>query len=244
MRKQLSWVGAGVAAALIAAGAAVAHGGGGAKSVASVASTFTATQVTHARTTTCTNADGTWQRVDATYTGTASGDAPLAGAARLDVRAVVNTTKDLGVVTGTLRAGDTKARLTAVYAGGKLTGLAQGGAGHGRGSLIANLSASFSPTGGFTNGKLGAADGGAAIALVPGRCDPQPTGSAKLVVRGTVVSTSSSSLVIKSGSDQIACSVDSRLAAAVAKLAAGSTVHATCTLANGSYRLEKVDRHR
>jgi hypothetical protein len=241
MRK-VSWLCCVGGSALVVTGAAVAHGGFGAKSVSAVAGTFTATTVSDARTSTCTNADGTWTRVDATYTGTAAGDPDLAGPVRLSVRALVNTTKNLGTVTGTLRidtaGADTKASFEAVYAGGKLAGFAEGRAHDPGAKLYANVSGSYSPTGGFTNGKLGGGtDAGSAIELAAGECAQQPAQQATLRIQGTVVSASATALVVKSGSDQVSCAVAPAQAAAVTKLQAGQSVTASCSLANGAYQL-------
>jgi hypothetical protein len=232
------------AAALVVTGVAVAHGGG-TRSATPVAGTFTATQVTNAKTSTCTNADGTWTHLDATYSGTAAGDADLAGAARLKVHAVINTSRDIGTVSGSLRidtaGADTTARFDSVYAGGKLAGLASGRAHDPSARLLANISASFSATGGFTNGRLGGGtEGGTAVELVSGACAKPPVQKAVLRVKGTIVSASSTSLVVRSGSDQITCAVDSKLAGKVAGLQAGREVTATCRLADGTYRLTSV----
>jgi hypothetical protein len=177
MRK-VSWLCCVGGSALVVTGAAVAHGGFGATSASAVAGTFTATTVSDARTTTCTSADGTLTRVDATYTGTAAGDPDLTGPVRLTVRAIIDTAKNLGVVTGTLRVdtagADTKAGFEAVYAAGKLSGLAVGRAHDPSAKLYAGISGAFSPTGGFTGGKLGGGtDGGTAVELGGGACDRQ-----------------------------------------------------------------------
>jgi hypothetical protein len=242
MRK-VSWGGAVAGVALIVTGVAVAHGGSS-KSITRVGGTFTATTVSDAKTTTCTNAAGTWSRVDATYTGTATGDSgspDLTGPAKLAVRAVINTTTNLGVVTGTLRidtaGGNTKADFSTVYDNGKVVGLAVGRAHDPSARLYANISATYSPTSGF-NGKIGGpADGGSAVELVSGDCQQQATQKATLSIEGSVVSASATSLVVKSGSDQVTCAVSTAQAADVAKLAVGQSVKAKCSLANGSYQL-------
>ena len=245
MRKAI-WLSVAVTA-LAVAGAAVAHGGGS-KSATPVAGAFTATQVTNAKTSTCTNADGTWTHVDAVYSGTSTGDADLSGAAQLRVHAVINTTRNVGVVSGSLRidtsGADTKAAFTSVYSGGQLAGLAVGRAHDPSARLIANVSASFSPTGGFTNGKIGGGTaGGTAVELVSGACQKAPVEKAVLRVKGSVVSVSTTSLVLRSGSDQITCAVSGSLAEKVAKLQAGQSVGATCRLVNGTYQLTSLDRH-
>ena len=118
MRK-LILVAAGVAM-LTTTGLALARGFDGAKSVRSVAGTFTATAASNSQTRACTTADGkTIATTNATYTGTASGDPDLSGPITLRVRSTINTTDGLGVVDGSLRiavsGGNTVARFDAVY---------------------------------------------------------------------------------------------------------------------------------
>lgn len=164
---------------LATAGLAVARSLDDAKGIRSLAGTFTATTVEpRGRERTCTTSDGkTIVTKNARYRGTAGGDADLAGAITIDARSVVNTTDNVGLVQGRLRidvasGGDTVARFSAVYSGGKLVGLATGHVQAPHAKLFANLSAGFAAASGFTGGKLGAADGGAAVTVGPGRCAP------------------------------------------------------------------------
>jgi hypothetical protein len=248
MRK-VSWGALVGMVALIVTGVAVAHGGGS-KSASAVAATISATAISDAKTTTCTNADGTWTKLNATFTGSALGDADLSGPARLTVRALINTTKNLGTVAGTLRidtAGeaDTKLAFATVYSGGKLAGLASGRAHDPGASVLANISSTFSPTSGFTGGKIGGTtDGGSAVELAAGDCASTANDKAVLHLRGTVVSASATSLVVKSGTDQVTCAVSSGLSADVAKLQAGQPVSAVCTLSGGSYQLQSLGGKR
>jgi hypothetical protein len=128
---------------------------------------------------TCTTSDGkTLVSTNARYTGTAAGDGSLAGAVTIDARSVIDKTDDLGVVQGKLKidvasGGDTTARFTAVYAAGKLVGLATGHVQGPHAKLFANLSSGFAAETGFSGGKLGAADGGSAVAVGPGKCAPK-----------------------------------------------------------------------
>lgn len=164
-----------VTVAVLAVGGAhlaFAHTGGG--SVAAVTGTFTATTVSQSEQKTCTTSAGnTLQFTTATYAGTAAGDASLAGAVTVHARSTIDMTANLGVVRGKVRfasAGGSQAQFTAVYDHGNLAGLAVGHSGQPHSSLIANLSAGFSPTAGFTNGKIGGSSGGSAVALGAGRC--------------------------------------------------------------------------
>lgn len=151
---------------------AFAHTGGG--SVTSVSGSFAATTVSKSEQKTCTTSAGkTLQFTTATYTGTASGDASLAGAVTVQARSTIDTTANLGVVQGKVRFGSasgSQAQFTAVYDHGAIAGLAVGHSGRPHTSLIANLSAGFSPTAGFSNGKIGGSAGGSAVALGAGGC--------------------------------------------------------------------------
>ena len=169
-----------VIAMLATAGLAIAQVMGGTKSIQSVTGTFTATTVaTKGKTTTCKTSDGkTIATTKATYTGAGAGNADLAGPIRLDVQSVINTTDDVGVVTGKLRidvvpGGDTIAQFTSAYEKGKLAGLATGHVQDPHAKLYANVSAGFNPASGFTDGKLGATAGGSAVEVAKGKCEKQ-----------------------------------------------------------------------
>ena len=167
-------------AVLASAGLAVAQVMDGTKSIQSVTGTFTATTVqTKGKASTCKTTDGkTIATTKAIYTGTGAGNPDLAGPIRLDVVSVINTTDDVGVVTGKLRidvaaGGDTLAKFTAAYEKGKLAGLASGHVQDPHARLYANLSAGFNPATGLTDGKLGASAGGAAVEVAKGKCQKQ-----------------------------------------------------------------------
>ena len=175
--RRLTFIAAGLAA-LLATSIAVAHGIDGGKSAKAVAATFTATGSSMS-TRTCTTTDGKSITItNGRYTGTASGDPDLTGAITLSARSVINTTDNVGVVDGQFRIDvsgghDTFANYSAVYAGGNIAGLASGVARNSDGRLIANLSAGFSASGGFTSGKLGGGtSGGNAVELGPAKCAP------------------------------------------------------------------------
>lgn len=159
--------------ALVAAGLALAKSSG--SSVAAVTGTFTATTASHSEQRSCTTSDGkTIQTTSATYTGTAAGDASLAGDVTVRTHSVIDTTDDLGVVQASVQIGGGEARFSGVYDHGKVAGLLTGHDGNkdSHSALLANVSAGFSASGGFTDGKIGASDGGSAIALGAGECKP------------------------------------------------------------------------
>jgi hypothetical protein len=167
--------------ALVGAGIAFAKASG--SSVASVTGTFAATTVSHSEQRSCTTSDGkTIEATTATYTGTAAGDASLAGTVTVRTHSIIDTTDDLGVVAGSVRIGGGEARFSSVYDHGKIAGLLTGHVGtkDAHSALLANVSAGFSASGGFTGGKIGASDGGSAVALSAGGCkSPGDKGKSK-----------------------------------------------------------------
>jgi hypothetical protein len=145
------------------------------------------------QTSTCTGSDGTYTRSKGTYTGTisgATGDSNLNGPVTIDATSLVNTTTNVGTVTGHIRFGTTPppphgddkgpgdVHFEAVYSGTgspNIWGVADG---HLRGShadLLGNISGSFNATGGLTGLQLGGtAAGGPAVETSDGGCKPTP----------------------------------------------------------------------
>ncbi|HEY2073400.1 MAG TPA: hypothetical protein VGG88_07490 [Gaiellaceae bacterium] len=234
---------AATAAALACAGVAVAHGiDGGAPSVASVAGTFTATSVSGGDTKTCTNAAGNAVSVTkATYSGTASGSPDLTGTAKIDARSTIDTTANVGVVTGTIKIGKTEAHFSAVYDHGSIAGSATGHSSN-HAQLLANVSAGFSQTGGFTGGKVGGGTaGGSAVELSPGGCGSDKSSSHKgKSAEGTITALTTSSITVGG----LTCSVPASLAAKLAGLAVGSRVEIKCALVSGVDTLVRIDKKR
>jgi hypothetical protein len=233
-------------AMLAVAGFAVAKNDG-AKSLKAVAGTFTATSVSsRANTQTCKTTEGkTLVVTKGRYTGNALGDQDLAGPITLEARSIINTTDDVGIVTGKLRidvtsGADTRAQFTAVYDHGRLAGLATGDVQDPRARLLANLSAGFSTTGGFTDGKIGNTSGGSALEIGPGRCQPaQAQATTKSKATGTISALSAgppASITV----GPLTCVVPASLAAKVSALKVGDRVEIDCVLANGQNTLTKV----
>lgn len=233
-------------AALTMTGLAVARGlDDGNKNVRALAGTFTATTASKVQTRTCTTTDGkTVVSASGTYTGTAAGDPDLTGPATLRATSLINTTDNVGVVSGVLRidtaaSRDTQAHFDAVYGGGQLAGLAIGHAHDPSMRLVADLSASFSSAGGFTNGKLGGGTaGGGAVEIGPGRCKPAQTIRQVSEARGTVTAVSPTSITVAG----LTCTVPSSLQTRVAALTVGSRAEIRCELVNGVSTLVRVEK--
>jgi hypothetical protein len=234
-------------AALVAASIAVAGGGFGlgASNPTAVAATFSATQ-TKTSTRTCTTSDNRMIVVtDGTYTGTAAGDATLAGAMTIRARSVIDTTNKVGLVTGQFgidTSGQPNARgsFQAVYSAGQIAGLATGRAGASHTSLVANLSGAFDPSTGFAAGsKLGGGtSGGNAVELTSKACQQssqQPTHE-RSSAHGTISAISTGSItvagltcVLPSGSD------------VSTKYKMNDVVAIQCELSNGMNTLTSID---
>lgn len=226
--------------ALVAASVAVAHGIEGARSAKVVAGTFTATQA-NVSSASCTTADNTSVTVtDGRYTGTASGDPDLSGPITLRARSVIDTTHGLGTVSGELKIAvasgrNAVARYSAVYDHGSLAGLATGNAGSPSARLVGNLSATFDPKAGFTNGKLGGGTaGGSAVELLPGPCTKSATTVQRSEARGTVSAVSATSITVAG----LTCAVPTSLSAALnSKLHVGDRAQIRCSLQSGQSTL-------
>jgi hypothetical protein len=238
-------VGAVAAAALLTTAAiAVADGFEGAKSITAVSGTFGATTASHVSQRTCTTSTGkTVVVTDGTYTGTASGPAELTGNATVHARSVINTTDNVGVVSGTLKIDvasgrGTAAQLTAVYSGGSLAGLAVGHAAGGR--LVANVSGGFSATGGFAAGSKigGGTAGGSAVELTPPGCNATKPVANKSEARGLVTANGSGSITVAG----LMCTVPTNLQAKVATIALNSQAEIHCQLVNGVNTLTSVEK--
>jgi hypothetical protein len=234
------------AAALTAAGIAVAAGLHDARSVKAVAGTFNATGASVA-TRSCTTSDGkTITTTNGRYTGIAAGDPDLAGAIRIDARSIVNTTDNVGTVEGKLRIDvvsgeDTVAHFSAVYDHGKLAGLAGGHAHDPRVKLLANISAGFTAAGGFTDGKLGGTTGGSAVELGPAKCEPTKAKAEKSEARGTVSALSQSSITVAG----LTCAIPPDMAQKVnEKVKVGDRAEIRCALANGQNTLVRLEKKK
>jgi hypothetical protein len=226
--------------ALAVTSVAVAHGIEGAKTANAVAATFSAS-AGNVTTKSCTTSDGKSITItNGTYTGTASGDTALAGAITLRARSIINTTDNVGSVSGQFKIDvsgrDTEAMFATVYSGGSLAGLATG-----RGDqsgFLGNLSATFAPATGFTNAKIGGGtSGGNAITFGPSSCNADGTTNEHSEARGTISAISSSSITVAG----LTCAVGSDLASDVAKFATGATVQIKCTFANGQNTLTDIN---
>lgn len=191
-----------VALAATLAGVAVAHEGGS-SGVKAVSATFTATTAARAETRACTGVDGAYEIVKATYAGTAtSAESSLTGPVELKVTSVYNTTAKIGWLEGRLKIGEgesrSNAKLWAVNTNGALDGFVYGEAGHRDSALLGSLTAGWTSSGGFTDGKLGTGSSTNAAVLAGKPCTGKPVGSSvRLTVKGTVDAVSDTSISVQ-----------------------------------------------
>jgi hypothetical protein len=222
--------------ALVATGVAVAHGIEGAKTATAVSGTFTAAAGT-VKSTTCTTADGkTIVATRGTYTGTASGSADLTGAVTIAATSVVNTTDGVGTVSGRIKiANGTNAGFAAVYDHGSVAGLATG---HSKSkppaALLANVSATFSPTTGFTSGKIGGGTAaGSAVEIGRASCSSTSKTREHSDALGTISAISSSSVTVAG----LTCATPADL---TSEYKTGDTVRISCTFSGSTNTLAKI----
>jgi hypothetical protein len=231
-------------AALVTASVAVAHGIEGAKTAKAVAATFSAAAgKTTSRT--CTTTDGKSITVtDGKYTGTAAGDADLAGAIMLRVRSVVNTTDKVGTVNGAYRIDvsgrDTVGAFSSVYDNGAIAGLTTARA-HDPGlKVVGNLSATFDPAIGFTGGKIGGGTtGGSAVELGRGSCKPSQPTQEHSAARGAISALSAASVTVAG----LTCNLPSSKSADInARFRTGDNVEIRCDFAGGQNTLTRIEK--
>jgi hypothetical protein len=240
MRRLICTTAAGIA--LLGAGIAVAHEGH-ANSVKAVSATFTATTASDVRTNTCTGTDGTYTTTRGRWAGIAAGDPTLSGNATVDAEILVGPAGD-GVVAGRLRidgANHTSAHFEAVIdKAGNFAGLAEGHGSAPWNKLIANVSANWTSTGGFTGGKLGGGtSGGNAVVLSSGGCKSTTPKPETIEAHGSLTLGVNNATVTVAG---VTCNVPSTLSAKVASFHAGDRVEIKCTSASGTNTLTRIER--
>jgi hypothetical protein len=230
-------------AALVATSVAVAHGIGGANAAA-VAGTFSAAPA-HVDTSTCTTTNGkTIVVTKAKYSGTATGDADLSGPITLQTHSVLNTTDNVGTVWGsfvikTADHPDTTGNFTTVYSNGTVTGIATGRVHRPSMRLLANVSATFTPTAGFTNAKIGGGTaGGTAVELSSAPCKAKPKPVIEhTTARGSISALSTSSITVAG----LSCALTTAQSPTInAKYKTGDRVEIRCAFAGGQLTLTRI----
>ena len=175
----------------------------------------------------------------ATYTGTAAGAADLTGPVTLKVRSLINTTDDVGVVSGRLTIDTAADKNTAPSSPPCTTTASSRGFALGRVQdkhvqLLANLSAGFTAAGGFTDGKLGATTGGSAVELGPGKCESAQKETSQ--AHGAVSAVSATSITVAG----LTCAVPASFATQIATVKVNDRVEIHCALDGTTNTLVKI----
>lgn len=237
-----------VALAATLAGVAVAHSGDSSNGVKAVSATFAATTAARTETRACTGADGAYEIVKATYAGTAASTEPsLAGPVELKVTSVYNTTTKIGSLEGRLKIGEgdsrSSAKLWAVNSDGALDGFVYGETGHRGSALLGSLTAGWTRSGGFTDGKLGTGSSTNAAVLAGKPCTGKPVGSSvRLTVKGTVDAVSDTSISVKprDGSAVQTCAIGAT--SERPSVVKGDSVEMTCAQIESAWVLVKAKK--
>jgi hypothetical protein len=106
------------------------------------------------------------------------------------------------------------------------------------------VSATFSPTSGFTNGKLGGGtSGGSAVEVTSNGCKKVAPTHQRVQARGTISSLGATSITVAG----VTCAIPSDASSRVnGKFKTGDTVEIECAFANGAATLAKIEgrKHR
>ncbi|HZQ89304.1 MAG TPA: hypothetical protein VFA42_04800 [Gaiellaceae bacterium] len=183
---------------------------------------FTATSVSGTASRTC----GTVTATSATYSGTGT---------TIVAHSTIDASNGMGVVTGTLKTATLAATFSAVYDHGAISGTASGH--EGSRTIVASISALFSPTAGFTHGVLGGRGSGG-LAVLGGGCGaPQQLRQAQGAIR-----TVNAGEITVGG---LTCEVPPALALKVAaSYPAGSWAAISCSVSNGQPTLVTIRAKR
>ena len=184
---------------------------------------FTATTVSSTATHSC----GTVTATSGTYAGPG---------VTIQARSTIDARTGMGIVDGTLKFGSTTGTFSAVYDHGILAGTASGR--DGARIVASSLSARFSPTGGFTFGRLGGRTATAPAVELPGGCGaPAPLRA----VTGTVQKAAADSITVSG----ITCAVPEPLAIEVAfNYGPGTRATIACKLVSGVETLVRIAKQR
>jgi hypothetical protein len=247
------------AVALVAA--AVAYAAFTASGVSAATATFSTDKVAPLRTGSCTGGDGkAFTVTSGHYTGTASFAAPAAAAELngplvIDARTVYSTTDGLGYVSGWFHVrNDAPSRLngrfTATLKGTQLVGFIDASSRGHHARILGNMSATFTPTTGFTAGMIGSTSSTAVLAIVAGPTCPKPKpeqpkrpvhveGAISAIGDGTVGSTVT---VSSKGPSTATCTRDAT-SPATTGFKVGDRVEMGCVFIGSTWTLRELKKH-
>jgi hypothetical protein len=181
---------------------------------------FTATSVDGAAVRTC----GAVTATSATYSGPAM---------TLSAQSTIDAHTGMGFVTGTLKSPTMTGQFSAVYDHGKISGTTTGHVG--TRPLVANLTAAFDPTRGFTNGVIGGRSS-VGTAVLDSSCSPPP--EEQLRHAQGIVKASNAARITVGG---LTCVVPQSLEINVAfNYGAGSWASIACSVSHGQATLVTI----
>jgi hypothetical protein len=251
-----------VVAAVALVAAAVAYAAYTASGVSAATATFSTDKVAPLRTGSCTGADGKAFTVTmGHYTGSAGFLTPAAaselnGPLTIDARTVYSTTDGLGYVTGSFHVrSDSPSRLngrfTATLKGTQLVGFLDASSRGNHARVLGNLSATFTPTTGFTAGLVGSTSSTAVLAIVAGPTCPRPRPAPPkrpAHVEGTISSigngdVGSTVTVSSRGPSTSTCTRDAT-SPATTGFKVGDRVEMGCAYIGTTWTLRELKKHR
>lgn len=210
---------------------------------------------------TCTGDGDTYQISHGWYVGTvdfASPNDDLDGPVALHVNSVLNQTDGIGWVQGWFRVKDDVNDQDARHAHGhfwgtldgtgKLDGFIQGRVNRRLALLVGGMSATFTPDGGFVDGRIGNAANHNAAALIGRPCkDSKPVKTpvaVRLAVKGEVSAISADSITVnpRDGSPAQSCKIVSGKSPSTDGVAVGTKVDVNCALVDGQMTLLKLHK--
>jgi hypothetical protein len=224
--------------------------------VSATTATFQAAK-NRSETRTCTGDGDTYQISHGSYVGTidfASPNDELDGPVALHINSVLNQTDGIGWVQGWFRVKDdvndqnerhAHGRFWGTLDGsGKIDGFIQGRVNRHFALLVGGMSATFTPDGGFVDGKIGNAANHNAAALVGRPCkDSKPAPVAvRLAVKGDVSAISADSITVnpRDGSPAQSCKIVAGKSPSTEGVATGTKVEMGCALVDGQMTLLKL----
>jgi hypothetical protein len=255
-----------VAAAVALVAAAVAYAAYTASGVSAATATFSTDKVA-VRTASCTGADGkAFTVTNGHYTGVASFVAPAAaaelnGPLSIDARTVYSTTDGLGYVTGLFHVRNERptrlnGHFTATLKGTQLVGFLDASSRGHHARVLGNLSATFTPTTGFTTGLIGSTSSTSVLAVIAGptcpkpRPEPKPTPAPKrpVHVEGTISAISGDAVgstvtVTSRGPSAATCTRDAT-SPATTGFKVGDRVEMGCAYIGTTWTLRELKKHR
>jgi hypothetical protein len=221
--------------------------------VSATTATFTAAKE-RSETRTCTGDSDTYEITSGRYAGKidfADPNSDLDGDVLIQVRTVLNKTDGVGYVDGWLRIKDTDRRGHARFVGtldgsGNVDGFVQGQVSRKHAALLGGVSAKFSASGGFTEGKIGNGTTSLPAVLVGRPCKDSKPGpiAVRLVVKGKVSKLDATSITVdpKDATPPQSCEIKAGKSPSVDGVVVGTEVEMGCGLVDGKMTLLKLNK--